>query len=117
MREPLATLLALVATALWTASLGLLIGALAQTEDQAVIFSLIPMFVLAGLGGAWVPLEFTGKGFQTIGHLLPSAWAMDSFENIVIRGLNLDSVLLPVAIMVGYAVVLFALAAWRFRFE
>jgi ABC-2 type transport system permease protein len=117
MRVPLATCLALVATALWTASLGLLIGALAKTDEQAAIFSLIPMFVLAGLGGAWVPLEFTGKGFQTIGHLLPSAWAMDSFENIVIRGLGLDSVLLPVAVMVGWAVVLFALAAWRFRFE
>jgi ABC-2 type transport system permease protein len=117
MRAPLATLLAMVATALWTASLGLLIGALAKTDDQATIFALMPMFVLAGLGGAWVPLEFTGKTFQTIGHLMPSAWSMDSFENIVIRGLGLESVLLPVGIMLAYAVVLFALAAWRFRFE
>ncbi len=117
MREPLATLLAMGATALWTASLGLLIGALAKTDDQVTLFALIPMFVLAGLGGAWVPLEFTGKMFQTIGHLMPSAWSMDSFENIVIRGLGFDSVLLPVGVMLAYAVVLFALAAWRFRFE
>jgi ABC-2 type transport system permease protein len=117
MRVPLATLLVMVTTALWTASLGLLIGTLAQTDDQVTIFSLIPMFVLAGMGGAWVPLEYTGKTFQAIGHLLPTAWAMDGFENIVIRGLGLESVLLPAAIMLAYAVVLFALAAWRFRFE
>jgi ABC-2 type transport system permease protein len=117
MRAPLATLLVMVGTALWTASLGLLIGTLAKTEDQIIIFSLIPMFVLAGMGGAWVPLEFTGDTFQAIGHLLPTAWSMDGFENIVIRGLSLESVLLPVAIMLAYAVALFALAAWRFRFE
>ncbi len=117
MREPLATLLVMVGTALWTAALGLLIGTWAHNEEQAIIFSLIPMFVLAGMGGAWVPLEYTGKTFQTIGHLLPTAWAMDGFENIVIRGLGLESVLLPAGIMLLYAGGLFALAAWRFRFE
>jgi ABC-type Na+ efflux pump permease subunit len=115
--EPLAILLVMAATAAWTAALGLLIGVMAKTEDQVITYSLIPMFVLAGMGGAWMPLEFTGKAFQTIGHVLPTAWAMDGFENIVVRGLGLESVLLPVAIMLAYAVGLFALAAWRFRFE
>jgi len=116
-REPLAILLVMAATAAWTAALGLLIGVMAKTEDQVITYSLIPMFVLAGMGGAWMPLEYTGKAFQTIGHLLPTAWALDGFENIVIRGLGLESVLLPVAIMLAYAVGLFALAVWRFRFE
>jgi ABC-2 type transport system permease protein len=117
MRAPLATLLVMLATALWTSSLGLLIGALAKTEDQVTLFALIPMFVLAGMGGAWVPLEFTGEGFQAIGHLLPTARSIDGFQNIVIRGLGIESVLLPAAIMVAYAVVIFALAVWRFRFD
>jgi ABC-2 type transport system permease protein len=117
LREPVATLLVMVTTALWTASLGLLVGTLAKTEDQVIIFCLIPMFILAGMGGVWMPLEFTGKAFQTIGHLLPTAWAMDGFENVVIRGLGLEAVLLPVGIMLAYALGLFALAMWRFRFE
>jgi len=116
-REPLAILLVMIGTALWTAAFGLLIGALARSEEQVVLFSLIPMFVLSGLGGAWVPLEYTGRTFQSIGHLLPTAWAMDGFENIVIRGLGLGSVLFPAAAMLGYAFLLFALAAWRFRTE
>jgi len=115
LRLPLATLLVAVATAVCIAALGLLIGVLAKSEEQAVMFSLIPMFVLSGLGGAWVPLEFTGATFQAVGHISPVAWAMDGFKNIVARGLGFNSVLLPAAALLGYAVLFFGLALWRFR--
>jgi ABC-2 type transport system permease protein len=75
------------------------------------------MFILSGLGGAWMPLEVTGEAFQTIGHLLPTAWAMDGIQNIIVRGLGLESALLPSGIMLAYAIALFALAVWRFKFE
>jgi ABC-2 type transport system permease protein len=115
LQAPLATLLVSLVTALCIAALGLLIGVISKSEEQAVIFSLIPMFVLSGLGGAWVPLEFTGATFQAIGHFSPVAWAMDGFQNIVGRGLGLSSVLLPVAALGGYTLLFFTLAAWRFR--
>jgi ABC-2 type transport system permease protein len=75
------------------------------------------MFILSGLGGAWVPLEFTNETFQTIGHFTPLAWAMDGFQNIIIRGMGVDSVLLPSLILLGFALLCFCLAVWRFRFE
>ncbi|MBN1148184.1 MAG: ABC transporter permease [Anaerolineales bacterium] len=111
---PLATLLVALGAASCIAALGLLIGALAGSEEQAVVFSLVPMFVLAGLGGAWVPLEVAGEAFQVIGHLSPVAWAMDGFKNISIRGLGVEAVLLPCAALAGYAVLFFSLAVWRF---
>ncbi len=114
LRVPGATLLVAVSAALCIAGLGLLIGILAHSEEQAIIFSLIPMFVLAGLGGAWVSLEVTGAVFQAIGHLSPVAWAMDGFKNVIVRGLGIDSVLLPAAALIGYAVLFFGLATWRF---
>lgn len=115
LREPGATALVAVATAMCVAGLGLLIGVLAKSEEQAVIFSLVPMFVLAGLGGAWVPLEVTGEAFSAIGHVSPVAWAMDGFKNVASRGLGIESVLLPAAALLGYAALFFGLAAWRFR--
>lgn len=115
MREPGAILLVACSAALCIAALGLLIGVLAQSEEQAAIFSLIPMFVLSGLGGAWVPLEVTDETFQMIGHLSPVAWAMDGFKNISIRGLGIESVWLPASALMGYAGLFFFLAAWRFR--
>ena len=115
LRLPLAALLVAVVTAICIAALGLLIGVLAKSEEQAVVFSLIPMFVLSGLGGAWVPLEYTGAAFQAIGHVSPVAWAMDGFKNITARGLGFSSVLLPTAALFGYALLFFALALWRFQ--
>ena len=113
LRVPLATLLVAASAALCISALGLLIGIFARSEEQAVTFSLIPMFLFAALGGAWVPLEVTGPTFQTIGHLSPVAWAMDGFENIAARGLGFESVLLPSAALIAYAAVFFLLAAWK----
>ena len=112
--HPWATALVAVTLAFWTSSLGLLIGVLSKTEDQAVIYSMVCMFLLAGLGGAWMPLEVTGETFQTIGHLLPSAWAMDALKNVLIRDLGLQAALLPVGVMAAYGLAFFGIAAWRF---
>jgi ABC-2 type transport system permease protein len=114
MREPLGTLLVGVALSLWVASMGLLIGVLAKKEEQVVLLSLIAMFVFTSLGGAWFPLEGAGKAFATLGHLTPAAWAMDGFQNLLIRGLGLDSVWLPTTILLGYALAFLVLAIWRF---
>lgn len=114
LRAPAATATVALSAALAISTLGLLIGTLAKNGEQAVIFSLVPMFVLSGLGGAWVPLEVTGETFRVVGHLSPVAWAMDGFKNVSIRGLGFDSVLLPSAALVGYSLLFFVLAAWRF---
>jgi ABC-2 type transport system permease protein len=117
LRQPGAILLMMVVLAIWAASLGLLIGAIAKSEDQVVVLCLIVMFVFSALGGAWFPLDVAGKAFSTIGHLLPSAWAMDGFQNIILRGLGFSSVLMPVGLLCVYALAFFALALWRFKFE
>jgi ABC-2 type transport system permease protein len=117
MREPLGTLWMMVALGVWVTSLGLLIGALSRGEEQVVIFSLIAMFLFAALGGAWFPLEIAGKAFATVGHVMPTAWAMDGFQDIVVRRLGLGSLLLPAGLLLAYTAAFFGLALWRFRFE
>jgi ABC-2 type transport system permease protein len=117
LREPLGTLVVAIALGLWVSSMGLLIGAVAKGEEQVVLFSLIAMFALSALGGAWFPLEGAGQAFATVGHLTPAAWAIDGFQNILIRGLGLPSVWLPAAILLAYALGFFGLAVWRLKFE
>ncbi len=95
--------------------LGLLIGVLAKNDEQAIMFLLLLMLVLSALGGAWVPLDVAGPAFRAIGHLSPVSWALDGFENIARRGLGFESVLLLAAMLIGYAVLFFGLAVWRFR--
>jgi ABC-2 type transport system permease protein len=113
LRVPEGTLSVAFSAALCIAAFGLLIGVLARSEEQAITFSLISMFVFSGLGGAWVPLDVTGETFAAIGHVSPVAWAMDGFKNIIIRGFGLESVLVPCLALAGYALAFFLLAVWR----
>jgi ABC-2 type transport system permease protein len=75
------------------------------------------MFVFSALGGAWFSFEGAGRAFVFIGRLTPGAWAMEGFQNIIIRGLGLSSVLIPTAVLLAYAASFFGLAVWRFRAE
>jgi ABC-2 type transport system permease protein len=107
----------IVAASVFVAALGLLIGALAKTEEQVTVLALIPMFILAGLGGAWVPLEVMPAGFQGFARLTPLAWMMTGFQEIIIRGRGLEAVWLPAVVLLAYALVCFGLGVWRFRVE
>lgn len=115
LREPLGTLLVSVALGLWVASMGLLIGVIAKSDEQVILYSMIAMFLFSALGGTWFPLESAGGTFAAIGRALPSAWAMNGFQNILIRGLGLESVWLAVGLVSAYALGFFLLAVWRFR--
>jgi ABC-2 type transport system permease protein len=115
LHESLAVLLVSVALGMWVASMGLLIGVIAKEEQQVILYSMIAMFLFSGLGGTWFPLEITDGAFATIGKLMPSAWAMTGYQNILIRGLGLESVWMTIAMLSSYAIFFFMLAVWQFR--
>jgi ABC-type transport system involved in multi-copper enzyme maturation permease subunit len=117
LRQPLATVLMTAVTALFCASLGMLIGTAARSEEQVVVFSLVPMFLLSALGGAWVPLEFTPETFQRVAYLTPIAWVMDGYKDILVRGQGLEALTTALLILLAYAAGLLALALWRFRID
>jgi len=115
LREPLAVLLIMVTLGLWVASMGLLIGVVAKEEQQVILYSMIAMFLFSAMGGTWFPLETAGGAFAAIGKAMPSAWAMNGLQNILIRGLGLESVWMAVGMLSAYALFFFVLAVWRFR--
>jgi ABC-2 type transport system permease protein len=115
LREPLAILLIAITLGLWVSSMGLLVGVIAKAEEQVILYSMIAMFLFSALGGTWFPLETSSGAFSAIGRLMPSAWAMNGIQNILIRGLDFGSVGLPALILLVYAVGFFVLAVWRFR--
>lgn len=116
-RDPVAVLTMSAALALWVASLGLFISAISRQENHVILYALGTMLVLGLMGGAIFPLDITGETFAAIGHLLPSAWAIDGFQNIILRGAGIEPTLLPAGMLIFYASVFFGLAVWRFRFE
>ena len=117
LRQPLGTLLVAVGLSLWVAALGLLIGVIAKADDQVILYSMVFMFVFSALGGTWFPLEGAGKTFAALGRLTPGAWAMDGFQDILIRGLGVSAIWPGIGVMLVYAIGFFLLAAWRFGRE
>jgi ABC-2 type transport system permease protein len=115
--EPLALLLLVISFALFACCFGLLVGVLVKTEEQVLMVGMLSMFLLTALAGAWFPLELSGETFAKIGHLTPTAWAMDGFQNLILRGQGLEGVLPSVGILLAYAAVCFALSVWQFRYD
>ena len=115
MTSPLGTLLVSVALGLWVAAMGLLIGTIVKDDSQVVLFALLAMFIFSALGGTWFPLEVTSGGFAMVGKVMPSAWAMTGYQNILMRGLGSESAWMPTLILMAYALGFFVLAVWRFR--
>lgn len=113
--QPLGILIVSIAFGLWIAAMGLLIGTVVKNDSQVILCSLMAMFIFSALGGTWFPLESSSGTFAAIGKLLPSAWAMTGYQNILIRGQGLESAWLPALILVAYALGFFALAVWRFQ--
>lgn len=115
LREPLAILLLAITLGLWVSSMGLLVGVIAKEEQQVILYSMIAMFMFSALGGTWFPLETSSGAFAAVGRLMPSAWAMNGIQNILIRGLGFSSATLPALILLAYAIGFFGLAVWQFR--
>lgn len=113
--QPLATLLLTLGTTLFCAALGLAIGMMARSEEQVIVFALVPMFVLAALGGAWMPLEFTPAAFQQVAFMTPLAWVIDGYKDILVRGQGIEALGTALAVLLGYTAVLFAASYWRLR--
>jgi ABC-2 type transport system permease protein len=113
-REPLGTLIVSIGLGLWIASTGLFIGVVAKNDSQVILLSLVGMFIFSALGGLWFPLEASSGAFAAIGKVMPSAWAMNGYQNILLRGLDFSSTLIPAAILLAYALGFFMLGVWRF---
>jgi hypothetical protein len=62
-------------------------------------------------------LEFTSESINRLAHVItPIAWAMDGFRDIVVRGYGVEVVLMPVGVLLLWALGLFGLTVWRLRF-
>jgi ABC-2 type transport system permease protein len=113
--DPLGAILILVALSGVGAGAGMLLGATFSNEQQAAGVGVMVSLGLAALGGAMFPLDLFPATMQRIAHVTPHAWALDGYAELVRRGGTTLDILPELGVLVGYAVVLLSLAAWRLR--
>ena len=109
--------LMMVTFGLASAAFGVTLGTFIKTEKQASNLSIMIGMLFSLLGGAMWPMELFPAALRAFAQIFPTYWAMVGFNNLAMRGLGFESVLLPAAALVGFAVVFFAVGVLRFRYE
>ena len=120
-RSPVALILLTVVVGLASASLGMLVAAIARSENQAGNIGVILGLVLAGLGGAFtmgtLPAVRLGGFIGTLASLTPQGHAINGFYSVMAENAGLVQILPQLGFLLAASVVFAVLAAWRFRFE
>lgn len=114
---PGGVLLVALAIALCSSVLGIFIAALARTENQIGGLSSVILWAAGILGGSFVPLFILEQFLGTLPRVVPHYWANRAFENLLIRGLGVESVVTELGALLGFTVVFFAIGVWRFSFD
>ena len=119
--SPAALILLTIVLALVVAAMGMLIGALARTAQQADSAGTILAFVLAGIGGA-IALSATplsrSEGFMgVVTKLTPHAHAVEGYYSLMAENAGFTQILPQVAILLAMALGFMLIARWRFRFS
>jgi ABC-2 type transport system permease protein len=113
--DPVAASAIILLFCLVAAGTAMLVGAISENAEQASSMGVFAGLALGALGGCMVPLAFMPDVMQTFAKVIPHSWAITGLGTLVRDGGGIDTVVVNVAVLAGFAVVLLGLAAWRFR--
>lgn len=71
---------------------GLLLGTIANTQEQSAPFGATSVVILAAIGGVWVPVFAMPKIMQYISNLSPMNWGLNAFYDVLLRNGNFGSI-------------------------
>ncbi|WP_439133125.1 ABC transporter permease [Pseudomaricurvus sp.] len=101
-----------VCASLAAVAYALLVAEVANTIEQATIFSGICNIIMAAIGGVMVPRFIMPPVMQTLSDASPMAWGLDGFFDILLRNGTLMDVMPEAAALLGFALAMLALSAW-----
>jgi ABC-2 type transport system permease protein len=106
-----------LAAATTSTGLGILVAALARSEAQVGGLTVLLLLSLSALGGCFIPRHIMPPWLKMVGLVTPHAWALDAYQDLLVRGYTLFEVLPKVGVLGVFAVIFFGIGVWRFRFE
>jgi ABC-2 type transport system permease protein len=106
-----------VAFSIVNASFGLMLAALGRSAAATRGLAAMVALLLVMVGGAWVPAFVFPKWLQQASLFTPTRWAVDGLDAVTWRGLDFQSALAPVGVLLATAAICMSIAIWRFRWE
>jgi ABC-2 type transport system permease protein len=97
--------------------IGFLLTSAARTSESARGLSSFVAFPMMFLSGVFFPITTLPGWLQTTVHVLPLTWLTDALHRVMNDGVGLDAIALDCLVLAGWAVMTFAIATWRFRWD
>jgi len=104
-----------IPTTFCTAAFGLLLASFCRTRAQLGAISTLVVLTISALGGSMFPRFMMPEGLQKAGLVLFNSWALEGFTNVFWRETPLQSLLLPMGMLVAFGVVFFLVARMMVR--
>lgn len=98
-------------------SLGLALGGLVKTFQQQQAIASILVTATSMLAGVYWPLELEPQFMQNLARGLPQYWAMEGFNDLLLRGLDWQALAPSLAMLSAFTLVFFLFGVWRIRFD
>jgi ABC-type multidrug transport system permease subunit len=83
---------------------GLVVAALATSREAVLPIGSIAIVTMAAVGGCWWPIDLEPRWMRQVALAFPTTWAMEAFNDLMIRRRGLEAALRPAAVMVAYGV-------------
>ncbi len=115
--SPFGLFLTAFATIFCATGLGLLIATMGKTMEQIQGMTTMVLLLLGFLSGTLVPRQLLPESMQRLSRITPHAWALDAYQDLILRHRPLMATLPNIGVVMLFGVVFFALALARFRFE
>ncbi len=97
--------------------IGFLLTSAARTSETARGLASMVAFPMMFLSGVFFPITTLPGWLQTAVHVLPLTWLTDAMHRVMNDGAGLAEIALDLLVLAGWAVVTFAVATWRFRWD
>jgi ABC-2 type transport system permease protein len=71
---------------------GVLLGTIADTQEQSAPFGATSVVVLAAVGGIWVPVFLMPEFMQNIAKFSPMNWGLNAYYDIILRNSGIGGI-------------------------
>ena len=115
--SPFGVALIAFSTIFTATGLGLIIATFGRTQEQIQGMTTLLLFLMGGLSGTMFPRFLLPESIQKIGFLTPHAWALNAYQDVMLRGRPLTETLGNIAVVLVFGLVFYGIAFLRFRYE
>lgn len=71
---------------------GVLLGTIADTQEQSAPFGATSVVVLAAIGGIWVPVFLMPEFMQNVAKFSPMNWGLNAYYDIILRNSGIGGI-------------------------